>query len=180
MSPMSVYAGGDMAVTNDGDILYSFPRNVRSILLQRSLGQKVRTTYATASPFLFYLLRASFGVALLASLLILGTTFVVISTSAKSSDDDKGNNNGRGRGFSFNGGLGRMEANMLTDWFFYRPYYGYYQSPRYRADYGTSSSSLRTGQLTFIESFFSYVFGDGDPNESFSNDQLRYMADVIR
>ena len=149
-----------MAVTNDGDILYSFPRNVRSILQQRSLGQKVRTTYAAASPFLFYLLRASFGVALLASLLALGSAFVVVSSSSRSSDDDKGNGNGRGRGFSFNGGLGRMEANMLTDWFFYRPYYGYYQSPRYRADYVTSPTSMRAGELTFIESFFS-VTGKG-------------------
>ena len=168
-----------MAVTNDGDILYSFPRNVRSILQQRSLGQKVRTTYAAASPVLFYILRASFGLALFASLLALGSAFVVVS-SGRSSDDDKGNGNGRGRGFSFNGGLGRLEANIMFDWLFYRPYYGYYQSPRYRADYGTSSSSLQASELSFIESFFSYVFGDGDPNESFSNDQLRYMADVIR
>ena len=174
--------GGDLEVTQDGEILYSFPRNVRAILQQRSLGQKIRTLNQAMAPYLLYVLRASFGVALITSLAILFTTFVVVSTSTSSSDDDNKNNRRRGGvdfgGGGFGGGFGRLDFS-LADYFLYRPYYGYYRSPGYRSDY-TSSTVNRAYPLSFIESFFSYVFGDGDPNEAFPNEQLRYIADVIR
>ena len=172
--------GGDMEVTQDGEILYSFPRNVRAILQQRSLGQKIRTLSQAMAPYLLYVLRASFGVALLTSLAILFSTFVIVSSSTSNSEDDNRNNRRRGgMDFGGGGGFGRMDFS-LADYFLYRPYYGYYQSPSYRSDY-TTSTMLNNGRpLSFIESFFSYVFGDGDPNEAFPNEQLRYIADVIR
>jgi hypothetical protein len=49
--------GGELSVTDDGDILYAFPGNVRATLLQRSLGQRLRAGYAAAAPFLFYAVR---------------------------------------------------------------------------------------------------------------------------
>ena len=173
--------GGDMAVTGDGEILYSFPRNVRATLQQRSLGQKMRTSYQATIPYFFYVLRASFGIALLTSLAILFTTFVVVSSSSNS-DDDKRRRNGGGGSISFGGGGGFGGygfAPSPIDYLLYRPYYGYYQSKSYRVDYSTPTL-FGEGPLSFIESFFSYVFGDGDPNEAFPNEQLRYIADNIR
>jgi hypothetical protein len=68
------------------------------------------------------------------------------------------------------------------DFLYYRPSYSYYASSEYRPGYDRPADDDNggVGTVSFIESFFSYVFGDGDPNVQFSNEQLRYLADVIR
>jgi hypothetical protein len=68
---LATLTGGDLEVTNDGEILYSFPKDVRSILQQRSAGQKIKTAYGTLSPYLMFALRTSFGLALFTSLAII-------------------------------------------------------------------------------------------------------------
>mmetsp|Transcript_10488 Transcript_10488/g.10121 ORF Transcript_10488/g.10121 Transcript_10488/m.10121 type:complete len:532 (-) Transcript_10488:200-1795(-) len=181
---LATLTGGDLEVTEQGEILYAFPKNVRSVLQQRSLGQQVKTTYTALSPYLLFTLRASFGLALFTSLAILVGTFIAISSSSSgnSEDDrkrDRGGNSGMG------GGLGRMNYNFgpsLFDVFYYRPYYGYYQTSGYRPDYSGAgvSSQPQQPEMNFIESFFSYVFGDGDPNAEFSKEQLRCISAMIR
>ena len=77
-------------MTNDGEVIYSFPVNFKSILYQKSLINKLRRIYLNyIEPPLAYSVRISFGVMLLTSLAIIFTTFVAISTSSSSSDRDR-------------------------------------------------------------------------------------------
>ena len=176
---LAALTGGNLEVTQDGEILYSFPSGVRSVLERRSLGQKVKVQYNFLYPYLLYALRASFGILLFSSLAVLIGTFVAVSSSSSSSNSDerdRGSNRGYSRGPTLD--LPYMLRGSL-DPFYYRPYYGVYQNPNYRPDY-TQASNSAPATVSFIESFFSYVFGDGDPNVEFPNEQLKCMAAKIR
>ena len=43
LTTLASLTGGDMDVTNSGDIVYTFPPNFKEILLKRSLGQQLKS-----------------------------------------------------------------------------------------------------------------------------------------
>ena len=145
---------GDLEVTQDGDIVYSFANDFRSRLYGRSVGQKLKEFYRIVAPILFYLVRISFGVFLLASLAIITSTFFVVISGGSNSNDDRDSN----RSHQYQRNVGFYFDPTIFDFFYYRPYY--YTSYR------------NPGQMGFLESFFSYIFGDGDPNVEFEAEQV--------
>lgn len=164
---LATLTGGELVVTNDGEIVYSYPANFRSILAKRSLGQKIKSLYESAKPLLLFTLRASFGIGLLVSLALVMSTFVFVSTGSSSDDSndkDRDGRSSRSSSSSFSSGYRLSGSWGIGDPFsmiYYRPYYSYYITP----DFVSSSDVASAGRsLTFIESFFSFVFGDGDPN----------------
>lgn len=54
---------------------------------------------------------------------------------------------------------------------YYRPYYGGY--------YGTTAVR-DPEEMGFLESVFSYIFGDGNPNEGLEERRLSLVANMIR
>ena len=165
---LSTLVGGDMLVTNDGEILFKFPKDFRLILSQRSGGQKIRNAYSVLAPYFFYILRASFGIALLTSLAILASTAVVVMNSSSNNQDSENRNKRNDNAFGSSGGFPSMNFNGFFDVFFFRPYYGYYYSDVYAPSFLSTRSAKSGGMgpsMSFIESFFSFVFGDGNPNE---------------
>ena len=60
--------------------------------------------------------------------------------------------------------------DFLFDFFYPRPYYYYYESSR-RGD---------SANVGLLESFFSFVFGDGDPNHDFNSRRMQTIAEYIR
>ena len=63
----------------------------------------------------------------------------------------------------------------MFDFFYYRPRYGYYY---YNDAY--SMGRRDPEKVGFFEMFFSFVFGDGDPNTNFNERRLQRIAEVIR
>ena len=57
------------------------------------------------------------------------------------------------------------------DFLYYRPYYGGY--------YGTTAVR-DPEEMGFLESVFSYIFGDGNPNEGLEERRLSLVANMIR
>lgn len=59
------------------------------------------------------------------------------------------------------------------DFFFYRPYgsYGYY---------GPAAKEKNPDDMGFLDSIFSYIFGDGNPNMEVEEQRLQMAAQVIR
>lgn len=169
---------GDIAVTTNGDLLYTFPDNIGQVLSQNSAKYKALQTWQTAVwPRLFWLTRVTFGVTLLVSLLAIFSTIVFAGSYANSSSSDNDRDNGRresggGGGMRMGGGWNFFWGPSPLDFFYYRPYYGSYynqrQEPRDPEDMG------------FLESIFSYVFGDGDPNAGLEEKRLRLAAQMIR
>jgi len=161
-----------LQVTDDGEIVYDFPKDFRAVLRNQSNLQRLRETYNQIQPVLAYLVRVGFGALLFFSLFVVFSSIILIQTSS-SSDDDRRDER---RSPSYGGGFGGMNywlGPSPFDFFYYRPYYGYY----YDEYYGRSS---RPEDMGFLQAIFSYVFGDGDPNAGFEEQRMQTIAQVIR
>jgi hypothetical protein len=77
---------GDIAVSKEGELLYSFPADATSVLSNKSIKYKAsRFVRDKVWPVVFYANQVSFGVALLASIAIIYSTIAFVSSSSSSS-----------------------------------------------------------------------------------------------
>jgi len=168
---------GDIAVSSDGDLIYSFPSNLNGVLAQQSQKYKALQTFQKVWPALFWGIRVSFGLALVASLVaIYSTIFFIQSSSTEDNNrrDDRRTDMGGAGGGGFGGGFNYFWGPSPLDFFYYRPY-GYY------GYYGANSPERRDPEkLGFLESVYSYVFGDGNPNMQLEQRRLQLAAQMIR
>ncbi|PON98218.1 Ribosomal protein [Trema orientale] len=97
----TVYADGPTSVSDEGDVLYVFPKDYRAKLATKSVRIKLEPLFEKAKAATEYLVRVSFGTALIASIVIVYTTIIAI-LSSRSEEDNRGR---RGRsydtGFTF-------------------------------------------------------------------------------
>lgn len=185
----------DLKVTNDGDIIYAFPNDIQGILLRNSIRARVFKLFDTISPIFYSAFKISFGVALIVSLTIIFVSLEALlsSTSSKDSDKDSNSNRSSYRSGSFVSSLFdsmRFTGNTMN--FFVQPYspntyysnlekvgnyeenlLDIYASNRKKSIYQHRSNSI-------LESFYSYLFGDGDPNEGFEKAQVIAVSRRIR
>lgn len=152
LTTLASLSQGDISVSKDGELLYEFPNDLNSVLSSNSAKYKARQAFEKAWPLVFTGIRATFGVALVASVVLVFSAIIVLQTSGGSSDDDRRRDDRRGGGMSFGGGFGGFWGPSPFDFFFYRPYgsYGYY---------GTGNEAKDPEEMGFLESVFSFVFG---------------------
>jgi hypothetical protein len=163
---------GDIAVSRDGELIYQFPRNVNAVLASNSAKYKAIQRFQKVWPRLFYLLRVSFGVVLLASLAAIFSTIFFLSQSSSRDDDRRDNRGAFGGGGGMRIGYDPFWGPSPFDFFYYRPYYGYYAAP--------GQPVRDPEEMGFLESTFSYIFGDGNPNTNLEEARLRKVANMIR
>lgn len=159
---------GDIAVDKDGELIYQFPPNLKATLASNSAKYKATATLRKAWPSLFWFLRASFGVTLLVSVFAIFSTIFFLQNGNGRSDDDRDDNR-RGGGGSMSFGGSYMWGPSPFDFLYWNRPYGYYANPYQRPD-----------EMGFLPSVFSYVFGDGNPNETIEEKRLALAANVIR
>jgi hypothetical protein len=144
--------GSDLQVALDGEILFVFGDDVAGQLRRASFKARAQEVWGTASVPLMWLLRASFGVALLSSLTI-AVTAIAAASASRTSDNDS----------SSVVSLSRLPMRVWgphpLDVFYYSRY----------SSYGPAE-----GELGFLQSCFSFLFGDGDPNAD-----LRQRCDTL-
>jgi len=163
---------GDIAVSSDGELIYTFPPNLNSVLSSNSFKYKAISFFEKIWPGLFYAIRVSFGVVLLASLFAIFSTIFFVSQGGSSDDDRRRDDRGFGGGGGGGFGGSYFWGPSPFDFFYYRPYYGYYGAP--------GQAYRDPDEMGFLESTFSYIFGDGDPNNGLEEQRLRLAANVIR
>lgn len=173
LAGLAAAAGGHLVVAETGDIIYEFPTNFRAILLSQSAKLRFQTWLAKIWQTVFYLIRISFGVALVLSIAIMTIAILVLVIAMSSRDDD--NDNSRSRGGSLPIGWLIWWGPDLFDMF--TP--GYYQtssgrSPKVRVNEDHSS------EMNFLESVFSFLFGDGDPNPNLEERRWQTVGQVIQ
>ncbi|XP_043815143.1 uncharacterized protein At5g03900, chloroplastic isoform X2 [Manihot esculenta] len=154
---------GFLEVSDEGDVLYVFPKDYRSKLASKSFRMKVEPLIEKAKATAEYLIRVSFGTALIASIVIVYTTIIAL-LSSRSEEDNRGRRGGRSydSGFTF--------YFSPTDLFWYwDPYY--YRRRQVQTD--------GDGKMNFIESVFSFVFGDGDPNQGIEEERWKLIGQYI-
>ncbi|MBE9127454.1 MULTISPECIES: hypothetical protein [unclassified Coleofasciculus] len=169
-------AGGHLQVAESGEIAYLFPKNFRVVLRNKFLRLRLQEWWEKIWGFLFYLIRLSFGILLLVSivLIFLAISIIIISMSS-SSDNDSGGGGGRsGRG---GGGMIFMPHFWIGPdmfWFFHPGY-----ERRHRRQQAFYQSTERR-QMNFLESVFSFLFGDGNPNADLEEHRWQEIGTVIR
>lgn len=163
LTTLASYTQGDIAVTSDGELMYTFKSDIQSKLASNNLKYKTQQIWMEQVwPKLFYLIRVSFGVMLLVSLVVVFSTLAFISSSSSSDDRDERRGGGFG-GPSFN----LFWGPSPFDFFYYRPYYSTY------------GNDVTNKEMGFLESTFSYIFGDGNPNISKEKESLSMIANFI-
>jgi hypothetical protein len=165
-------AGGNLQVAESGDIAYLFPNNFRDILRNKFLRLQLQEWWQKIWRVLFYLIRISFGIVLVASILLI---FVAITLLLSNSDSNNGGGGGEGGGGGGRGGGFFFFPYFWNDlvWIFYwnhdEPYY--------------QQRSRLTGQkpqMSFLEAVFSFIFGDGNPNHNLEERKWSDIATAIR
>ncbi len=161
-------AGGHLQVSESGDIVYSFPQNFRAILRNKYWQLRWQQWWEKVWRVLFYIIRISFGIMLIASIILISVAIIAI-VIVSSGDRDNDNN----RGGSYGGGgifLPRFWISPDIFWLF-QPNY----SPR-RQQRERSSEN----EMNFLEAVFSFLFGDGDPNPDLEANRNATIGQVIR
>ncbi|XP_058003402.1 uncharacterized protein At5g03900, chloroplastic isoform X2 [Hevea brasiliensis] len=136
---------GFLEVSDEGDVLYVFPKDYQSKLAAKSFRMKVEPLIEKAKATAEYLIRVSFGTALIASIVIVYTTIIAL-LSSRSEEDNRGRRGGRSydSGFTF--------YFSPTDLFWYwDPYY--YRRRQVQID--------DDGKMNFIESIGQYISSNG-------------------
>ncbi|MEY3869036.1 MAG: hypothetical protein RLZZ338_2927 [Cyanobacteriota bacterium] len=163
-------AGGHLQVAESGDIAYLFPKNFRDILRDKFLRLQLQEWWGKIWRILFYLIRISFGLVLIASLMIIFVSIYLLIIAINSSN----NSNSGGEKSGFN--LWFFPTYWWNDifWLFYWNDDPYYREKRQK----TSPESRR--EMNFFEAVFSFLFGDGNPNFDLEERRWKSIAKVIR
>ena len=166
-------AGGHLQVSETGDITYIFPDNFRTILRNKYLRLRLKEWWDKISGVLFYLLRISFGIVLIASIILIVVTISVIIIGAQMNSDEGDSDNGGGGGFSF--GFFPFWFGPDLFWFFSPGYYEYEDEERI-----SRRNPRQKSELSFLEAIFSFLFGDGNPNGKLEEKRWQEIGAVIR
>jgi hypothetical protein len=165
-------AGGHLQVAESGEIAYLFPKNFRSILRNKFLRIQLQEWWEKVWRVLFYLIRISFGIILMASiaLIMIAIAIIVIAISMNSDSDSSG---GGGGSSSHDGGGGLWSFF----WFF-----NFGSDPHYHQHSGSTRSSEppEKREMNFLEATFSFLFGDGNPNADLEELRWKEIGIVIR
>ncbi|CAH9077207.1 unnamed protein product [Cuscuta europaea] len=141
---------GFLEVSDEGDVLYVFPKSYRSNLVAKSFKLKIEPLLEKTKMAAEYLLKVSFGTTLVASIVIVYVTIISLVLSSKSDDDNRGR---RSRSYDTNFTFYASPRDLFWFW-----------DPYYRKQPVQDDS----GGMNFIASLFSFVFGDGDPNQDWA------------
>mmetsp|Transcript_105536 Transcript_105536/g.336065 ORF Transcript_105536/g.336065 Transcript_105536/m.336065 type:complete len:602 (+) Transcript_105536:72-1877(+) len=165
-------SGATLQVNSRGELLFEFPEDLQGALRKRSVALRLRRAWQKATPWLSWGGRVAFGASLLATVaLVYCAVLIVISTSSRQQDND-GNS------------VSVVSQNTFTMWFgqdlFFwlmpRPYgyYSYYGGiPVYE------ELCEPPPKMSFLESVFSFVFGDGDPNAQLDETRWQLIGECI-
>ena len=170
---------GHMQVSETGEIAYEFPRNFRGVLRNKYWQLRVQETLSKVWSVLFYVIRISFGIMLIVSIALISIAIIVLVIAASSQGGGNSRDDRRGGGFVF------FPTNFFYLFDFNRGYgrrrYSNRGGNRYGGGYSASSSrpSRPSEKLPFLEAVFSFLFGDGDPNEDLEERRWQAIGSVI-
>lgn len=151
-------ADGQLQVAESGEVVYQFPRNFQDILRNKDFRLRLKETWEKIWRVLFYLIRMSFGIVLVLLILASFLAIIALTIAANSARDND------------NGG----DFSMPTVWF--TPDFFWIFTP----DYDRRRVDRQKSDLNFLESIYSFLFGDGNPNADLEDRRWQSIAAVIR
>lgn len=168
--------GGTLQVAETGDIAYVLPQDFRGILRAKYLRLRLQETWQNLWNVLFYIIRASFGIFLVVSIVLI---FLAIAAILIALTTQGGRGNDRGGGGRSGGGFN----------FFFLPDFGYFfggsrrsygsQGQQNRGKRGNRNQEKSENELNFLEGIYSFLFGDGNPNENLEEERWQIIGETI-
>ncbi len=165
---------GRLQVSEDGEIAYAFSKNFRGVLRNKYWQLRFQETLAKIWQVLFYIVRVSFGVILMASIVVIAIAILALTIAMASQGGGGNNRDDRG-----GGGFFIFPSNFF---YIFSPGYGRRRHGRsYASGRGASHrpSNRASSDLNFLEAIFSFLFGDGDPNADLEERRWRTIGTVI-
>ncbi|HAN74229.1 MAG TPA: hypothetical protein DCQ63_08055 [Planktothrix sp. UBA8402] len=160
-------AGGHLQVAESGDIAFEFPRNFQAILRNKYWQLKLQAWWEKIWKVLFYLIRISFGIILIASILLIVAAIITILVVINSNQNN--NNSGGSRGGSW------LWITWLMPDF---RWFSTVNNNNYQRQNAKSSDQKK--EMNFLESVFSFIFGDGNPNYNLEERRWQTIGMVIQ
>ncbi|AFY69673.1 hypothetical protein Pse7367_1381 [Thalassoporum mexicanum PCC 7367] len=162
-----------MQVSEAGDLAFEFDRSFKNTLLARSFKLRLQEWLSKVWKWLFYLFRVSFGILLIVAIVIVVLAIIVAWQVLSRSGD---NNNGGGRRRSSRGGgMNFFFFPRFYPWDFWAVFDpNYYRPSRRRV------RSAEQDEMGYLESVYSFLFGDGDPNYDLEERKWQSIASIIR
>jgi hypothetical protein len=163
---------GNLQVSETGEVVYVFSPEVRKILRDRNFKLQVQAWLAGLWKWVFFVIRISFGILLIVSIAIVVMAIIVafIALQSRNSNDD---NNSRSDNRSGGGGFG-----FIPNFFWFD--FGNVFAPSYYDHPQPISAKSQESKMGFLESIFSFLFGDGNPNFNLEERRNRAIAETIR
>lgn len=164
--------GAHLQVSEAGEIAYLFPRHLGRRLAQQSWRRRWRTVAQGIWRVGFYLVRISFGILLIASLVLITVALIalIVAASVASRQGDEGNGDWGGGGWS---GGPSLQGWFGPEIFWIFDFNSWGRRPPQTP--GADRSSLN-----FLEAVFSVLFGDGNPNRDLEERRWRAIAAVVQ
>ncbi|MGF1491504.1 MAG: hypothetical protein ACFBSC_03425 [Microcoleaceae cyanobacterium] len=172
-------AGGHLQVSETGEMAFQFSKDFQAILRNKYWRLRWKSWWEKVWRVLFYLIRISFGILLVLSIaLILVAIVVILIALSASKDGEMGGGGDGGDGMSF------PRVWLGPDWFWFLYWdprdYDATHRRRSRSRNRGRSGQAEKGELNFFEAIFSFLFGDGDPNNRLEERRWQTIATVIR
>jgi hypothetical protein len=162
--------GANMQVAESGEIAYLFPRNFRDILRDKDFRIQLQETWAKIWAILFFLIRISFGIFLIASILLIVVAIVVLVVAGSLSQGSSSDHRDDDISGDLSGALGSLGWGFSPDFFWYL--LPFQREPAVRHRPGQ--------QINFLEAIFSFLFGDGNPNANLAKRGWQQLGALIR
>lgn len=158
-------AEGHLQVSEAGEIAYVFKPEFRQILNRKQQHSRWAALRNKVWQGFLYCLRISFGILLLLSILLIFAALIALQMANKDDNNDR-----MGPTFRF--------FYFPDLWLFWTPYPSRYdrrdRPPRSRTGAGDEE------EMNFLESVYSFLFGDGDPNADIDKRRDQLIANTIR
>ncbi|HEY9786215.1 MAG TPA: hypothetical protein V6D17_12480 [Candidatus Obscuribacterales bacterium] len=190
LNAIALETQGALEVSDTGVIVYRFAPGFQAAYIARGLKGALKSVFDVVFSAGFFLLRISFGLMLILSLLAIVFLFVLVIMAVIAGLS--GDSDGGGGDFDipvFSGGIDFIDFSCLWDCFYwsYQPYYyGYYSSG---SPAGIGSQPVSTmyplvqekpaPRSSFFLECFSFLFGDGNPNPNLEDLKWKMVAEVI-
>lgn len=152
----------EFQVSNEGEVVYVFPRDFQSQLRSKSLMLRMEPRLKVVAQTAAWLGRVAFGVFFITTVVSVWLAIFAISNSG----DRENNRSHRGSAMSSRFMLNSFDIIRLM---------AFMQDTRpYDRD------DLSGDRLNFMEAVFSYMFGDGNPNQDFDDRRWNMIGNYIR
>jgi hypothetical protein len=161
--------GGTLQVASSGDIAYKFNLGFQTAYFTKGVQRTFEQIGQQVFRIGYYLLKISFGIMLVVSfILVIGLIIVAIMAM------NSGNDRDRDSGFN----LSFLDWRIIEEIFFWNTFYAPPTPIGYDNYHQPSSKARRDGN--FLLDCFSFLFGDGDPNNHLEERKWHVVAEAIR